>query len=387
MTTLTFPQNKVILFAQIDQRRAEKKGKEPDPAIRRVRNVVNGSDYLVSLQVAAPYGGSYQMEVEVGNVEGSDLFRQATAGQLVVLEGHLTRTRDEDVRFRDYEADQLTGILYQEVQFQVERVRPAAEGEARGTGSNVFIEGTVVEPPVFMRHPDYPEIELARLTVRARTKPALSEEGPVRAGRPCDVTIVIPTEDEGAAFLYRRGNRVRLRGVIDRLAVRQNRTQVTERLRALDKGWRATREGLRARSAEDPNAADRELRYEGSRYVRERERLQRGARTMVLAVEVTPMPGATPATREEAVADREAFNLEYEASREARRQERKERRRGNQERERAARAAEAAEAAEAAAPAKPRRKAAGALAEPTLAEQAQEPVMATGEAHAGGVSA
>ena len=340
MTTQPFPRNKVILFAQIDQQRQsradEKKNKTAEPSIRRIRNVVNGSDYLVGLQVAAPYGGSYQLEVEVGRVEGADLLTQAQAGQVVVVEGHLTRTREEDERFRDYDAGTIEGIVYQDVHLQVERVRLLSEIDPSGTGSNVYLEGEVIEPPYFMRHPDYPEIELARLTIRAHTRPALSDGGLVRPGRPCEVTVIVPTEDEGAAYLYRRGNRVRVRGVIERMGMRQNRAQVTERLKDLEEGWNAQREAIRADA--DQEKAARELRFQGNRYVRERERLERGARTMVLAVEVMPLEGATPVeSREEVRQARASYEQELDAARKARNVERRERQRINRERQQAAR--------------------------------------------------
>ncbi len=96
---------------------------------------------------AAPYGGRYLLEVEVGRVEGADLLAQAQAGQIVVVEGHLTRTRDEDERFRDYAAATIEGVVYQDVHFQVERLRPLTDNDPFGTGSNVFLEGEVIEPP------------------------------------------------------------------------------------------------------------------------------------------------------------------------------------------------------------------------------------------------
>ncbi len=81
----------------------------------------------------------------------------------------------------------------------------------------------------------------------------------------------------------------------------------------------------------------RELRYQGNRYVRERERLERGARTMVLAVEITPLEGATPAgSREEVRADRVCYEQEFDANRKARNVERRERQRTNRERQQAA---------------------------------------------------
>lgn len=404
MTTQPFPGNKVVLFGQIDQwsqsRRDEQKGKAPEPAIRRFRNTVNGDAYLVQLQVAAPYGGSYQLEVEVGRVEGAELFRSATAGQSIVLEGHLRRTSDEDERFRNYAADQasqIEGIVYQEVMLQVERVRAATEHDPQGTGSNVFLEGTVVEPPVFIRHPDSPEIELARVTLRARTTPTLSEAGLVIPGRPCDVTVIIPTEDEeAAAYLSRRGNRVRVRGVIDRLSMRQfRRNEVQQRLAELDQTWRTTRDEIRGPAAPapvadgagvpvarvDPDALKKELAREGKRYLRERERLAHGTRTMVLAVAVTPLEGAMPASRAEALEDRERYDQEYEIARAARRQERKERQRRNRQHEQAARAAADAEGAPAELPPSPtaRRPRRHSAERPTDAAIAEAPVEAAPE--------
>jgi hypothetical protein len=108
-----------------------KKNAAPQPAVRTFRNASNGSDYAVGLQVAAPYGGSYQIDVEVGMVDGAELLSHAQAGQLIVLEGYLTRTREVDRRFRDFEEEMIEGIFYQDVALQVERVRPHQQADPR----------------------------------------------------------------------------------------------------------------------------------------------------------------------------------------------------------------------------------------------------------------
>lgn len=376
MTTQpAFPRNKVILFAQVDQRRQNRKEiekkAEPEAAIRKVRNAQNGADYLVSLQVAAPYGGSYQMDVEVGSgTPGVELLSHAQAGLNLVLEGYLTRTREVDRRFADFEEEMIEGVIYQDVVFQVESVRGRQSNDPQGTGSNVWIEGEVTEPPVFFRHPEFPEIELARIGVRTRTKTELGE-GVVRPGRPCEVTVIVPTDEESVEFMYRRGNRVKVRGVLERVAMRQNRDIVREKVAELEEAWYTKREEVKDDA--------RQLRIEGGRFLRSKERLERSPRTMVLAAEVTPMAGAQPLDREAAAADRDAFAKEMQQQRRARMQQR----RARTNRAAAPVVAESGEAAEATAepvtaevvtetvkPLKPRprRHAPEAAAEPVAAE-------------------
>lgn len=374
-TQQPFPKNKVVLIGKIDQQRQSaserRKGAPAQPAIRTFRNASRGNDYAVGLQVAAPYGGSYQLDVEVGMVDGAELLSSAQVGQLVVLEGYLTRTREVDRRFRDFEEEMIEGIFYQDVALQVERVRPHQESDPQGTGSNIWVEGTVIEPPVFFRHPEFPAIELARVGIRARTRAEVSDTGLIRPGRPCEVTVIVPTDDEGAGYLYRRGNQLRVRGVLERVAMRQNRDHVREKVAELEAAWNERREQIRAMA----EGAERTLLVEGSRFLRERERTERAARTMVLAVEVTPMEGGTPISRAEAAEDREHYIQELRDERRRRREEQRVRRRSNLAHEAAAHAAdgEGAEAAPTRVPARrPRRQTSETPAEALLVTDAAE---------------
>lgn len=399
MTTQPFPKNKVILFAEIDQQRQnradQKKNAAPLAAIRRVRNIANGADYTVSLQVSAPYGGSYQIDVEVGGARGAEILAHAHAGQGLVLEGYLNRTIDVDRRFRDYSDELFEGITYQDMFMTVEAVRAREGTDPQATGSNIFLEGVVAEPPVFFRHPEFPEIELARVGVKTRSKAVLSEDGISQAGQPCVVTVTVPVDDEDAAYLYRRGNTVRVRGVLDRLAIRQNREQVRERLEDMETAWQEQRETIKTQGEN----VERTLMVEGDRYLRMKDRMERGTRTMLLAIEVTPVAGAQPATRQEALDDRERFNAEWRAARAQRRDEQKQRRRDNIAREQAAKIqVDAPPTAlpsgnpSLVAPRTPRRKQADTLVAegmPTAesALPALEPVTELAEPHTNGVSA
>jgi len=392
MTTQTFPKNKVILFAEIDQQRQsrtdQKKGAAPLAAIRRVRNIANGADYTVSLQVAAPYGGNYQIDVEVGGARGAEILAHAKAGQGLVLEGYLNRTTDVDRRFRDYsEGELFEGVTYQDVFLTVDSLRSRESSDPQNTGSNIFLEGTVVEPAIFFRHPEFPEIELARIGIKTRSKATLSEEGISQAGRSCVVTVAVPVEEEGAAYLYRRGNTVRVRGVLDRLAMRQqNREQVRERLTEMETAWEQQREAIKLAGGE---GVERALSVEGDRYLRAKERMEHGTRTMILAIEVTPMAGATLATREEALDDRERYNAEWKAERAARYAERKQRRNDNIARERAAKSETREEPVEPvvlAAASKPRRRSVETEAPADLPELANVELLIE-EPHTNGVSA
>ncbi|PDW01474.1 hypothetical protein [Candidatus Viridilinea mediisalina] len=212
-----FPKNRVILYGVVD-RRNDRDTKKASPDIRRYRNPTGGADYTVSLQVASPYGGSYKIEVNVGPVKGAEIFASCPADQPVILTGHLTRMPEVDRRFREYDANRVVeGIFYQDVEVRVEAVRLPTETDPTGTGSNIALEGEVVEPPIFMRHPDIPDLELARVGLRARTQAMTDATGQILPARACLVTVVIPVDDEDAALLYRRGNRLQIRGALERL--------------------------------------------------------------------------------------------------------------------------------------------------------------------------
>ena len=78
------------------------------------------------------------------------------------------------------------------------------------------------------------------------------------------MTVTVPVDDEDAAYLYRRGNTVRVRGVLDRLAIRQNREQVRERLEDMETAWQEQRETIKTQGEN----VERTLMVEGDRYLR-----------------------------------------------------------------------------------------------------------------------
>ncbi|RRR65925.1 MAG: hypothetical protein EI684_21745 [Candidatus Viridilinea halotolerans] len=328
-----FPKNRVILYGVVD-RRNDRDTKKVSPDIRRYRNPTGGADYTVNLQVASPYGGSYKIEVNVGPVNGAEIFASCPADQPVILTGHLTRMPEVDRRFREYDATRVVeGIFYQDVEVRVEAVRLPTETDPTGTGSNIALEGEVVEPPIFMRHPDIPDLELARVGIRARTQAMMDETGQILPARACLVTVVIPVDDEHAELLYRRGNRVQIRGALERLAVRQTgREEVRERLGTLAKEWEEQWHTLHDAETHDATAISRA----GNAYLRQRDRLSRSVRTVVVAVGVTPLAEATPLDREAAALDRDLYDEERREANRHRRMERSERRRRNRQHERLA---------------------------------------------------
>lgn len=317
MTTQQFPRNKAIVFGIVDARwqnaKDRKKGLPPEAAIRRFRNPALGETYTVKLQLASPYGNSFALSVEVNaGVAGAEHLTAARPGDVLVLEGHLVRTEAVDDRFASYGEEELSdGIHYRDVSFKVSSLRPRAEKDPASAGSSVWVEGTVVEPPAIFRHPQHPEILFARMRLRAKTPLQTGDSAlfPVLE-QTCEMTVIVPTENEDAGYLYRRGNQVRIRGVLERLPLRQGGTEVRDRLGELDAAWRAKQAELQGDA--------RALRAEGQQHLRERERLERSPRTMVLAAEVQPLNGAEPLDLEAARKERDAYTSQQRQARAAR---------------------------------------------------------------------
>lgn len=344
MKDQSFPTNRVVIYGYVDEqyRRenkkrkdelVEKKKREPEPDIRSFRNPAGGNDYSVGIQVIGPYGDTYKLILDVGHVEGSELLTTVRPGQGVVVTGSLSRVRTVDRRFSDYEADELIeGIVYRDTQVETMKIRLRTDDDPAGSGSNVAIEGEVVQPPSFFRHPDDPEIELARIVVRTRTQPRVDADGIIVAAMSSETMVVIPVDHDAVGLLYKRGNRVRIRGALDRIALRQaNRTLVRDRLNELEESFEDTRAGLFSKELNDKSRND-QLNYEGNRYLRERDRVSRVGHTVVVAVEVSGIPGAgaVAISREEAQADRNQFVTEQRNGWKARQAERQRRRQRNQ---------------------------------------------------------
>lgn len=317
MTTQQFPRNKAIVFGIVDSRwqnmKDRKKGLPPEAAVRRFRNPALGETYQVQLQLASPYGNSFGLSVEVNaGVAGAEHLTVVRPGDVLVLEGHLVRTEAVDDRFASYGEEEIVdGIHYRDVSFKVSSLRPREEKDPASAGSSVWVEGLVMEPPALFRHPQHPEILFARMRLRAKTPLQIGDSAlfPVLE-QTCEMTVIVPTEHEDAGYLYRRGNQVRIRGVLERLPLRQGGAEVRNRLGELDAAWRVKQSELQGDA--------RALRAEGQQHLRERGRLERSPRTMVLAAEVQPLAGAEPLDLDAAQREREAYTSQQRQARAAR---------------------------------------------------------------------
>jgi hypothetical protein len=319
-TNPSFPGNLAILFGVIDARPQTaseiRKGVAPEAAVRRFRTPARGEAYTVDLQMPSPYSNAIGVRLAIGSgVDGAQYLRNARPGEVFVFEGHLVQREEVDRRFADYSEEAISdGIHYRDVTIKVASVRPRADGDPSGTGSSVWLEGEVIEPPAFFRHPEHPETQMARMRLRTQATVASGDEAffPTLA-KACDVTVMVPVTVAGAGYLYRQGNRVQVRGMLERVTLRQRGADVRERLAALETAWQETY----ARVQDKPQ----ELQKAGSGYMRERERLEIGARTMVLAAAVIPLEGALAISIAEAQEAREQFIKEIRRRRSQRRQQ------------------------------------------------------------------
>jgi hypothetical protein len=319
MTSQEFPSNKVVVIGVLDaeyqKASAVKRGDAPKASVRRVRTAGRGSAYAVDVQLPSPYNEAMGLRLAIGSgVSGATALDSAQPGDVFLFEGHLVQIEEVDRRFAEYGEQVSEGLHYRDVTVKVSSVRPRDEGDPSGTGSSVWLEGEVVEPPALFRHPDHPETQLARMRLRTHAQFVSGDTSffPTLE-KACEVMCVVPVTSNGAGYLYRQGNRVQVRGMLERITLRQRSADVRDRLAELEETWKTTYAALQDKPEK--------LRRAGNAYARERARLALGTRTMVLVATVTPLDGAEPMSVEEAQAARDAFTKELRERRRRRREE------------------------------------------------------------------
>lgn len=302
--------NKVILFGVVDTDRPRRTGngeikESKRPAIRSIRSAKGGRDYEVGVQVVGPYGSSFQLRVAApAGVKGVSLLGEAKPGDILVFEGHLLRGQFIDRLFEHYDEDDATGgKVYSDLKLEVQQVRARTEADPDMATSSVWLEGTVNEPPVLLRHQTRPDVQLARVSIKTRVvKPG---DGLIPSmPDTCDVMVVVPTDHDAAGYLYKAGNKVRIRGFVDVIDQRRRQRDVAEKMAELKLDW----DEQRSKAVEDGNEYD--LRRAGRSYLRRKENLERTGRLMVLATEIAPDASAELLTLDQARAAREVYDEE-----------------------------------------------------------------------------
>jgi hypothetical protein len=309
----------------------------------------------VRLQVGSPYGGMFALPIELSaDVPGKELLDDAAAETMLAVEGSLQLRQSFDGRFATDRLDARNrsdrGRPTRELQLRVSRVR-APSAEERRTGSAVWLEGVVAEPPQVSRHPELPTIQLAGTILKVAFARPLDFPGVAATiDEVVDVNVAIPTGHRDAERLFQAGNRVRLVGQLDCRMEFQGGAPVAQKLATIDAEWAERKAELAGQPGQ--------LRSAENAYLRMRQRFETAPRLYVLAGQVELLDGEPIA-----LADTFEQRREFVRAQRALRDERRRR--------------VAADQARRAGGANPRTHQSGSEAEPMLAgDQAKDEVVA-----------
>jgi hypothetical protein len=254
-----------------------------------LRNAVRGTELRCALQVRGPFGAPFQLPLRLDAlVEGRELLDGAP-GQALVAEGQLEWQQHEDARYAGGPTDR--GRRVSEVIFRPHRIAPA--GPEDDPGCDAWLEGVVRRDARRYLHPER-RVPIAVVSVEVQVERA-RRGSLARMVEPVEVQVAIPVGHGDLPKLLRRGNRVGVEGMLERVVVplRSDDAQVQRAVAALDERW-TTEHGHGAARREDER-----------RYARQRAALQQTVITRVVAGYVVLLAGE-PASLAEARRMREA---------------------------------------------------------------------------------
>lgn len=278
-----------------------------NPRGRNRRSALRATITEASMQLVTPFGEPFAIPLTLAGVVENGI--KLVAGRRVAVEGQVRTERGFDRRYAH--EDDVRGVQTRTMQFIVTRVRDAGDDEPLGS-SFVRLEGTVLDPPQFVNHPQLPAVRLAlvRLGITQERPSPYPGSQIVRQDRH-QVNVAVAVDDEHAGLLYRPGNRVRIQGELDCVLVeRQRRTDeeatAVQRVRAQ---WEETRQQLRADPRllrENPRAEEQAY----SRYLGQLRRLRDTPSWRVLAGYIEPAGEAEPISQGQARRLRQQWSRE-----------------------------------------------------------------------------
>lgn len=205
------PRNNVVIVGVLDtvrqrvgdeERRGESRVVYTTIAERRtpLRSVVD----RFTIQLVSPFGEPFALPLELApGVTGSALLHQATAGQVLVVEGQLRQRTSVDSRYARSAQD--PGRQVQELKLRVTNVRMPLPDEP--LTSAVWLEGTVIEPPRLVRHSEDRSVQLAMTVIE------VAQDGSaVRPARRSRLPTASPVAPGIQALLSQRRDRGALVG-------------------------------------------------------------------------------------------------------------------------------------------------------------------------------
>lgn len=265
---------------------------------RNRRSALAANVTTMSLQLLTPFGEPFAIPLTLAGVV-EDGYRLVN-GAHVAVEGFVRLERGFDRRYAT--EDDARGMQTRAMQFVVTHVREPRADEPVGT-SLVQLRGQVLDPPVFVEHPQHPGVRLAlvRFGVTMERPSGYPGSAIVRQER-CQVTVAVETRTPDAELLYRRDNDVRVEGELDCVLISVPTAEDAAAVQRVKAQWAETRTQL----AHDPR--EHEAAYR--RYLGQLRRFADTPRWRVLAGHISAAGDATPISQGEARRQRRELQRE-----------------------------------------------------------------------------
>jgi hypothetical protein len=292
MTTQSdsFPTNHAIIVGRLGSvmsNRGNSKDRKPLKTITKRGDFGRSTQFVVCLET--PFGEPFDLLIDAGNsTRGMDVLEAAKIGDFIAVEGALMMETEADRRYAT--SDEDDGRRVRDLLVRVATIRTPNDDE-QYTQAEVWLEGTIAEPVTLVRHAKVTSAQFGRTFLRTTF-------GQHRI--PCDVACLISTEHESAGYVYRAGNKLRVRGDITRLMTTQFGESVEQAVENLRRAWQEEKKSLEGKSQDEQRTALR-------RYRARRAALMSQARTFVLVHEVSPRYGAESISFDKAREERRAF--------------------------------------------------------------------------------
>jgi hypothetical protein len=329
----TSPKNNVVIVGVLDtvRQRVRDEGRRGESrvvytTIAEGRTPLHGVVDRFTMQLVSPFGEPFALPLELApGVTGSELLHQATAGQVLAVEGELRQRTSVDARYARSVQD--PGRQVQELKLRVTNVRLPLPDEP--LTSAVWLEGTLIEPPRLVRHSEDRSVQLAMTVIEVAQDGGAVVYPGSRFGfkRQVRVQVGVPVAFENAALLFKPGNQVRIEGQMDCMIFTQGGEVVNQTVARLDAEF-AQREQQGFKSDQQRNEAVRTYR-------RRRQQLLEAARPFVMVGYVDGLTDEAGQSQAEPIALDEALERRREFAADLRR------RRAERDARRAAREARA----------------------------------------------
>lgn len=288
------PTNTAIIVGRlgtiIDYVRDGKRSERVEKVAVSRYNTMRGERFQFALLMDSPLGEPFEWRLEVSStMQGAELLATKQPGDRIAVEGFPQIVTTIDKRYALTDDDE--GRSVRDMEMHVTLLREPNENEP-DQASAVWLEGKVIEPPRFIRHPTVRSLQLATTLLEVHVNRVQA----YRPGYPglrrmyrdrIEVPITISVDHEQAGLLYRAGNMVRIDGEITQVILEQYGASVTAAVEAAQEKWSSEKEQLAAKSHKEQNDGLRNFRKQVTKLIEQ-------PRSMIVVAFVEPLAGAEP---------------------------------------------------------------------------------------------